>query len=170
MAQGYNWMFFLTLALIGASVIDDFRSRKVHNSLVIGILVVSIVASLAQSGPSVYLQILASMAAAFVFCLPLYLLRALGGGDLKLLVALSPLMVWSEVGGTLLFSLLWGSILGVVMVLLNGELKTFATNLVGLVTRAKIDQQKMHKMPYTVAILFGFLTQVSLAQAGVSLL
>ena len=170
MAAEFDWIFFVTLALISASVIDDLRSRKVHNSLVVWIFVLSLAAALLKSGPSVLMQVLISMLAAFVFCLPLYKLRALGGGDLKLMVALGPVMAWGTVGWTLAYSLVWGSILGLVMVIINRQTADFMRNLTSLAMRNPVPRQQLHKMPYTIAILLGFLTQASLAAKGVSLL
>ena len=167
-----NWglSFFLTLVLIGASVVDDLRSRKVHNSLVIAIFVIALVAAAFQSGWSAPFEVPPSILAAFVFCLPLYLIKAIGGGDVKLLIALSPLMSWPEVGWTLVFSLVWGAVLGIMMMITKKEFRSFAQNLKSMALRNPVNRQHLHKIPYTIAIFFGYLTQASLAQRGVSLL
>ncbi len=170
MLEGFSWIFFLTLALIGASVIDDFRSRKVHNSLNVTIFIVALIGSFIHLGFSGSTQILVSIFAAISFCLPLYLMRALGGGDFKLLLALSPLMSWPAVGWTLVFSLVWGTVLGLMIVIVKGEMLSFLRNLTSLALRNPVAKENLHKMPYTVAILLGFLTQVTLVERGVSLL
>jgi prepilin peptidase CpaA len=170
MFEGWNWIFLLTLALLGASVIDDLRSRKVQNSLVISIFVVAGWSALLFGGTASAAQILSSMLAAVAFCLPLYLMKAVGGGDFKLLIALSPLMNWSEVGWTVAYSLVWGALLGFVMVLLRKEVGGFLQNMKSLALKNPVKKDNLHKLPYTVAILLGFLTQASLAEKGVSLL
>lgn len=170
MSGGWNWIFFVTLALIGASVVDDLRSRKVHNRLVLSTFVVAILAQLLAVGLAALPTILISFVGAFAFCLPLYLLRAVGGGDVKLIMALSPLMTWADVGWMVVFSLFWGSIFGLIMIFLRGEAASLARNLTSLALRNPVERSSLHKLPYTIAILFGFLTQHSLVSKGVSLL
>lgn len=170
MFGGNEGLFFLTLALIGASVIDDIRSRKVHNSLVISIFIVAAWAAIQQAGASAALAVGTSLIAAFAFCLPLYLMKAVGGGDFKLMMALSPLLGWADLGWTLVFSLVWAVILGLIMIVLRKEVSSFANNLGSIALRNPVGQKELHKIPYTVAILFGFLTQFSLVERGVSLL
>ena len=170
MSESWSWSFFLTAALIVASVIDDLRSRKVHNYLVIAIFVVSLAAAAFKDGWAGAFEIPPSILAAFIFCLPLYLIKAIGGGDVKLLIALSPLMSWPEVGWTLVFSLVWGALLGIVMMITKNQFRSFVQNLKSMALRNPVSAQQLHKIPYTIAIFFGFLTQASLAQRGVSLL
>lgn len=97
-------------------------------------------------------------AAAAVF--PLYLLRVFGGGDVKLLLAASVMMSWKEVLITLFASMIWGSLLGVLQVFLKGQGKAFAHNLLAMANRAKLQEASVHKMPFTVALLFGYLTNL----------
>ena len=170
MLEGLYCAFIITLLLIGASVIDDLRSRKVHNSLVTSIFVVSVWSALAIFGAGSAVQIMTSIVGAFAFCLPLYLMRAVGGGDLKLVVAISPLWAWSDIAYTLAFSLVWGALLGIIMVLLRKESRAFFRNIFSMALKNPVEQKQLHKIPYTIAILFGFLTHWSLLQRGVSLL
>jgi len=170
MFEGIPWAFILTLLLLGASVGDDLRSRKVHNSLITSIFVVSLWSALAMYGISSVAQIATSMVGAIAFCLPLYLLRAFGGGDFKLMIAISPLLAWTDVGWTLAFSLVWGAILGLLMVVLKNELRAFLHNLFSLAIKSPVGEKSLHKVPFTVAIFFGFLTHWTLVQRGVSLL
>ncbi|MBX2996257.1 MAG: prepilin peptidase [Bdellovibrionaceae bacterium] len=170
MLEGLSSAFILTLLLIGASVIDDLRSRKVHNSLVTSIFVVSLWSAFALFGTAAAPQIAVSIVGAFAFCLPLYLLRVVGGGDVKLIIAISPLWAWSDIAWTLAYSLVWGAILGVLMVFLRKEGRAFLQNLFSLALTNPVEKKQLHKIPYTIAIFFGFLTHWSLLQKGISLL
>lgn len=158
-----NWdgTFFTALALLGASVIDDLRSRKVHNWLVAAIFAAAVLSSLYLNSPAAIPQMAVSFLAAAIFTIPLYFFKTLGGGDVKLLIAISPLFAWLDFGGLLIYSLFWGAILGLVSVLVRGEIKSFAQNLSGMALKNPIDPAKLHKIPFTVAILFGFLSQHS---------
>lgn len=162
--------FILTLLLLGASVWDDLRTRKVHNRLLISTFVLSLVSALFFLGPSAVLQIFSSILGAFAFCLPLYLLRVVGGGDFKLLIAISPLWTWSDIAWTLGYSLVWGAILGLVVVILRKELFQFIQNLKSIALKNPVEQKLLHKIPYTIAIFFGFLTHWTLMQKGISIL
>lgn len=170
MVQGSSWPFIITLLALAAGVIDDLRSRKVHNSLILKIFCVATLASLVLGGPSTIFQIVSAIIGAFVFCLPLYLTRTLGGGDVKLLIAISPLWGWADIGALLVYSLIWGAILGVFSIVLKGQLKPFLGNLLQMAIRNPVQKHQLHKIPYTVAMFFGFLTFYSLAERGITLL
>lgn len=170
MSGEWTGTLLVTLALLAASVIDDLRSRKVHNSLQTSIFVVALWTNFAFNGVAGLPQIGVSILAAFAFGLPLYMLKALGGGDFKLLVAISPLLSWPSVGWTLFYSLFWGALLGLVMVIVKREGASFFRNMTSLALTQPVKKENLHKLPFTVAILFGFLTQAELALRGVSLL
>lgn len=170
MSEGLYGPFTLTLLFIGASVFDDFRTRKVHNSLVISTFVLSFLAAIYFYSAASILQILTAIIGTFLFCLPLYLFKALGGGDIKFLVAISPLWTWSDMFGVLFYSLTWGAILGVVHVIIQGKFLSFVENFKSMALRQPVQETSLHKIPYTIAIFFGFLTQWSLIQKGISLI
>lgn len=152
----------LALLLLAVGVADDLRSRKVHNQIIIFGLIVSLIYLFAFEGFSGALAGLISAMTALVAILPMYLIRALGGGDVKLFVVTAFLMPWQGVLISLFASLVWGSLLGILQILLKGEFKILVTNLTSLFLRVRPQEQNLHKIPYTVALLFGFLTQLSL--------
>ena len=122
-----NWMQMgLSLALLTAAVIDDLRSRKVHNQLLLIFFVLTLGFILIMKGPGALLVSGLSLLTAVVATMPLYFLRAFGGGDVKLLFVLSLLLSWHEVLITLFSSLIWGSLLGLFQVMLKGPGKAFA--------------------------------------------
>lgn len=150
----------LATLLLLAGVVNDLRSRKVSNKLVVAGLIAGLVLMMATQGFHGFLLAGFSFGTAFIAVLPIYLMRILGGGDIKLFLAVSVLLGWKAVLITLFTSFIWGSILGVVQVILKGEGKAFATNMMALANRAKLSETQVHKIPYTVALFFGFLTSL----------
>lgn len=149
------------MLLLGA--VDDIRSRKVHNRLIAGIFISSLIVVTIVDGKIGLLDSLFSILTAFISVLPLYLLKALGGGDVKLFTAVSPLLTWKAVLVMLLGSLVWGALLGLFQVLLKGQGKALVQNMLGIFLRNKPAEQNLHKIPYTIALLFGFLTSLKIA-------
>ncbi len=149
------------MLLLGA--VDDIRSRKVHNRLIAGIFISSLIVVIIVDGKIGLLDSLFSILTAFISVLPLYLLKALGGGDVKLFTAVAPLLNWKAVLVMLLASLVWGALLGLFQVLLKGQGKALLQNMLGIFLRNKPPEQNLHKIPYTIALLFGFLTSLKIA-------
>lgn len=153
------------LGLLSA-VFFDLKTRKVPNQLILVFFAVAIFLSLLADGLQNIGGILASLGTAIIFVLPLYLLRAIGGGDVKLLIVFSILCSWNGVITTVFAALFWGSVLGVLQSIISGQGKVLAQNLVALALRTKQSEKVLHKIPFTVAILFGWLTHLSLINVG----
>jgi Flp pilus assembly protein protease CpaA len=85
---------------------------------------------------------------------------------MKLFLAVSVLLNWQQVVIALIGSLIWGSLLGIFQVVLKGEGQAFLQNLFAIFRRVKVPAQKTHQVPFTIALLFGFLT--SFVWTGVS--
>ena len=150
----------LTILLLLLAVIDDLRSKKVHNSLVIVSFAMALLFIVFFQGAQGIIPAALSMMTAALIIIPLYLLRILAGGDVKIFLAVSPMMSWEEILITVFASLIWGSILGLLQVFLKGQMKSFFANMMMIFHRSKIPAQKMHKIPYTVALFFGFLSSL----------
>jgi prepilin peptidase CpaA len=151
------------MLMLIASVVDDLRTKKIHNTLVLSCLAISLIFIGVSHGTAGYMPAVISLATAAVAILPLYLTRILGGGDLKIFAAVALLMSWQGVVITLLTSVIWGSVLGVLMVVMKGEGKAFAANLMSLAHLTKPKEAQLHKVPYSVALLFGFMTHLVLS-------
>lgn len=154
-----------TLVLIVGTV-DDLRSRKVHNALVLLLLPAVLLASFYFRGWEGFLIGLGAMVLALVVTIPLFSLRILGGGDVKLfaLFALavdSPNMFW-----TLVYSLIWGAMFGLTQAALQRRLLTLVRNTYRLASRQQLQVQELHKIPYTFALLLGWFTQLTLLRVG----
>ena len=154
-----------TVSLV-AGMVDDLRSRKVHNGLVLALLALTAVATLYFRGVEGSLAGAAAMALALAITVPLFMGRVLGGGDVKLFavfaLALSPApMFW-----TLVYSIIWGGLFGVMRAMLQGQLPMLVRNTTRAAARQKIQVQELQKIPYTFALLLGWFTQLTLMKTG----
>lgn len=146
----------LAFSLLALAMWDDLRTRKVRNQLLlVGFCLILALITMTQ-GFNGLLNSGLSMLTACVAVLPLYFLRVMGGGDVKLFVVVSLLFSWEQVLIALFASMIWGSFLGIFQVILKGQTKEFAHNLMAIAHRTKLRPEVTHKVPFTVALFLGF--------------
>ena len=161
-----NLALLVPTSILLAGVIDDLRSRKVHNWLVLSALVVALTFQVYSGGWETTQWGLLGFATAFFICLPLVLTKMLGAGDMKLLMAFGLATNITSVIGVTLFSFIWGAILGILQAILRGEIKSLLINTIKIAGMRAVPTTEYHKVPYTVALFFGWLTQLTLTQTG----
>lgn len=149
-----------TFTLI-AGMVDDLRSRKVHNELVLTLLALVAGSCFYFTGFEGLMTGTGAMLLALVLTIPLFAFRILGGGDVKLFavfaLAVNPLiMFW-----TLIYSFVWGALFGVTRAALSNQLLAVVKNTTKIGQRQKVEAQHIHKIPYTFALLLGWLTQLT---------
>ena len=158
-----------TLILI-SGVIDDMRSRKIHNQLIVGLAIFTLAAQFYMGGWDRLLTGTLGLGAGLLFCLPLVLARILGAGDMKLLAVFGLASDWTSVGAVLLLSLFWGAVLGIVRAALKGELTLLLYSTASVAMRKKPPASSLQQIPYSVALFFGWLTYLTVSRLpGVSL-
>jgi prepilin peptidase CpaA len=128
------WTIGLLLSLLLVAVVTDLRSRRIPNALVLTGICLALVAHAltlraevpALAGPLWWAPV-AGLAVGLAALMPLYLLRALGAGDLKLLAMVgafvgTPAVLWAAV-----YTLLAGGLLSLAMMFGSGvAARTFA--------------------------------------------
>jgi Flp pilus assembly protein protease CpaA len=153
-----------TLILI-AGVVNDIKSRKVHNYLVLILLVSSIINAYVFNGGFEGLKFgLFSFLVALAITLPLVLPKILGAGDMKLFMAFSFSVAPMATFYVLLYSFVWGALLGVARAFLSGQATLLFLNTLEIAKGGKkaVADSQLHKIPYTVALLLGWLTHLTL--------
>lgn len=138
--------------------IEDLRTKKIKNLTNILILIVGVLVALSPLSTTGWTDIFISIAYAFALTLPLFFLKVLGGGDVKLFVAVSPLITSSGILYCWVASLIWGSLFGLILIVLNGRLSTFFTNMKLIYFKVKPPEASLQKIPFSIALLFGYLT------------
>jgi prepilin peptidase CpaA len=144
--------------ILVAGVIDDLRTRKFHNWLFLACSALALLTVLIVNGWSgVYLSAL-GFAAGIAILLPVVLAGVIGAGDMKLLAAFGIVAGWNTVFSVAVMSLIWGAIFGIVKMAVSGQLKALVSNMLAIVTLKKREQLELHKIPYTIALLMGWLS------------
>lgn len=159
-------MWVVATLILVAGLVDDLRSRKVHNVLILGLLPVAAAASLYFRGFEGSLPGLLACVLALVATIPLFALGILGGGDVKLFAVFALAVDPASMFNTLLYSVVWGALFGLTRAALQKQLLTLVKNTYRLAGRQRLQMQELHKIPYTFALLLGWFTQLTYLRAG----
>jgi prepilin peptidase CpaA len=164
----------IVLIVLAAAVVSDIKTKRVDNRFVLGAFAIGTLFQVMTAGSPGLWALGSSVLTAIVLGLPLYLMRIFAGGDFKLLVAISTLLDWKTMITVILSSLVWGAVLGLFQTIIQGNLKVVFNNLIAIflniLSRKKPQLTQLHAMPFTVAILLGFLSHLTLSQVGWELL
>jgi prepilin peptidase CpaA len=159
--------FLLALALLMVGMGTDLSSQKYPNKIFLASMLVAATLSFAVDGIGAWQVILAQWGLAFAFFLPIYALKAVAAGDVKLMMAVAPLMSSQQLFLTILASLFWGGLLGLFSVILKNNLSSMWTNLQGLLLfRNRPKENSLNRIPYTVALLVGYLSSFLLQKTS----
>lgn len=163
--SGLGIALFLALATVW-----DVATRKIPNALNAAGAVLGLAFHLWRQGWSGLANSLAGFAAGFAVVLLLYLAGAVGAGDVKLFAALG---AWVGAAGVLycaMYSILYGGLIGIVVLLTAGQ---FGGWLRGLVYRcwmlavyrsaaaaasAPLRSETCHRIPFMLAVVPGVIT------------
>jgi len=149
-----------------AGLVDDLRSRKVHNALLIALAALAFVFSIYFRGLDGTALGVGCLLLALVATIPLFAAGVWGGGDVKLFAvfafAIDPVnMFW-----TLMYSFVWGAVFGLTKAALQKQLLSLVRNTYKVAMRQRVQMQEIHKLPYTFALLLGWFTQLTLLRVG----
>jgi prepilin peptidase CpaA len=165
--------FPLVLQLVLAAVavvagVWDLRTRRIPNWLVLtGLLLGFLLNGFLFLGPGLVRSALGFGLALLIY-FPMYLLRGMGAGDVKLMAALGAIAGWQRWIGIFIVSGILGGILAVLLTLARGRLRTTLWN-VGFIlselahfraphlTRAElnVDNPKAVTLPHGTVIALG---------------
>ncbi len=143
----FSFETVLWCLLITATVTDLMRG-KIYNLLTLPILLLGILIQLYFAGLTSLSAVLFSVGAAFVIFFPLYLLKAMAAGDVKLLMAFG---AWSSAPTVLklgILSVCIGAVVGLVILLRK---KGFLSSMKGIV------KNEQTRIPFAPAFLCAFM-------------
>jgi len=161
-----NPKIILAAVILITSVVFDLRSKKIPNQFILVSGGLALVLLLVLDGRSGLWPAMASLLTACTFTFPMFSLRAIGGGDVKLILVLALLLSWNAVLTTVLAAMVWGAMLGLFRIVFSGKLREFSTNLLHILKRSRPPTSQLSQFPFTVAILFGFMTACVLETRG----
>lgn len=179
-------------ALIGAlafAVVSDMHRGRVPNLLVVlGTVAATLFHSVAEPGLGVLddflpgsiglVPLTQGVMVGFVCLLPLYALRAMGAGDVKLMMMVGSFLGPLQTFGVVVLTFAAGGVLALAMALWQRSFKQLALNLRFMLTTSAVNaatgqsakfeplQQTAGRMPYAVAIAAGTLLQLYLVRSG----
>ncbi len=150
--------YILPAGILISSIVDDLRSKKIHNYLILIQAGVAVISVLIIQGPMALLYALAFMVLSLLITIPLVLLKVIGGGDMKLFAVLAlvlppRLMLW-----TFVCSFVWGALLGVVKALLDKRAVLLYFNMLLLFKLKPPATEQLHTFPFSVSLLLGWLS------------
>jgi prepilin peptidase CpaA len=154
-----------TITLV-AGMVDDFRSRKIHNALVLPLFVFVLVANFYFRGIEGSMIGFGALLLALIATIPLFSSGIWGGGDVKLFAVFAFAVDPAGMFWTLIYSFIWGAIFGLTRAALQKQLFTLVKNTYRLAMRQRLQAQEIHKIPYSFAILLGWFTQLTMIRAG----
>ena len=159
-----NWFLSVIAGVILiAGIVDDLRSRKIHNHLILFFIPLALLSVLVFKGGSALLSVsLISGLVSLLISIPLYALRMIGGGDVKLYFAVSLTLGLNATLWSFVYALPISLVFGLIRTLLKGEIKQFGINILDLIRLRKVDAQKTQTFPFSVALFLGWLTYLVL--------
>ena len=137
--------------------IDDLRTKKIHNKLLLFLLPLALAGAFFLKGFSLF-QIATAALLSLVITFPLYAAKALGGGDVKFFFVFALTVTWMEVWQTFFYALPWALLLGMVKLFFDKKLKIFFFNLFSLLKFQTVKKTSLHTIPFSIALFFGWMT------------
>lgn len=176
-----DWRTGILLLLLTGAAISDYRFRRIPNRLVLSGILFGVVYNTALP-PTPHDNIvfpLAGLGMGLLLFLPLYLVRVISAGDVKLLAMVGAFLGAGDTLRVALASMLAGGVLAILFVLLNGTALRMFRNLSTLFQLGIIDAMRgsapdlriydgasAGKLPYGVAIAIGTIVYLVLRQLG----
>lgn len=175
----------LLVALLVAAVWHDVRGRRIPNSIVFpgacaALLLHTLLASgdgffSANSGALGPLASIEGLALGLAILLPMYMLRAMGAGDVKLLAMVGAFTGPGAIVGIAIATMLAGGLLAIAVSVYTGNLAKMVNNsyhmvlhsvlgsIAGDVTTVPAPNAPSGKLPYAIAIAAGTASYLALA-------
>jgi prepilin peptidase CpaA len=154
------------IVFVCAAAWFDLRTQRIPNSLTVAGLAIALILRV-PLGLAALLQGLAGLALALAVSLVLYAIRAIGGGDVKLLAGVGAFMGSSEILGALGLIAVLGAGFAVISVIRRGLLPLLIFNTIDLVKSwrslgqsgqiRKLESPAALTIPYAIPIALGTL-------------
>lgn len=152
------FQFVLPGLILVSAMVDDLRSKKIHNVLIIISFVVAIVSIVILQGFSALFPAFGKLLVALGISAPLFFLKVLGGGDVKLYSVLALVLSPRILILSLILGFVWGAVLGVVKIILDKKAHLMLVNLLSLLKFKKLPSDTLHKFPFSIGLFLGWLS------------
>ena len=153
-----QFSYFLPGLILLIACVDDLRTRKIHNKLILFLLAFTLPAVFLMKGWEGLMSGFFSALLALLFAVPLSLARVIGGGDLKLFVLIAFSLNFKELFWIAIYSLPWALLLGLIKIALDKKLKDFFWNILFLFRHRTAKGLEFHSIPYSIALFMAWLS------------
>ena len=146
---------------------SDIRTRRIPNVLVLAGAGCGLALRTWSEGGAGMLDSFEGLALGMAFLLPLYLLRAAGAGDVKLMGAVGSFLGPEQMFGVVLCSFIAGGLLALAVSICSGKLRPLLDNLKclfiggmldvgsGRMPSLRVGAESVGHLPYAIAIAAG---------------
>ena len=167
------WIFLMIILIL--ATIYDLYKRKIPNILILFGLIFGLVSQLFMPHSLGFMQWGVGVLVGFICFFPLYFLRGMAAGDVKLMMLVGCFLGFPLVLTAALYSYVAGGVMAIMIVLAKGKLKQSLHNIKsiltplyikvtsgvdigdGLINKNNIEQASVGRMPYALAIAAGTL-------------
>lgn len=185
------WMFspaIILWGLLAAAVWHDVRSRRIPNRLVfsgalLGLLLNCVPFQIPGfmspvTEPAGLLMAFAGFALGLAFLMPMYMMKALGAGDVKMMAMVGAFLGPHPVFVAMILTFLAGGVMALAVAAWNGSLRKVGSNTYHLLLQSLMrgvagDMPQLEalavptgKLPYAIAIATGTMLYLVLAASG----
>jgi prepilin peptidase CpaA len=122
-------MAAVLLVYIALSILADVKCDKIPNALTAAAMAAGVIIRLVRAGPSCLPLIIADIVIAFLATFILFVIKALRGGDCKMLCAISAMIGMKDCGYVFLLSLIPATFIGIGMMIFTKK-KLFSKTMI----------------------------------------
>ena len=156
--EDYFWFLYcLPSFVLILSVGFDLWTKKIPNHFILALAAISIVFIWPTYGMEKIPFALLHCLLVILFLLPVYVLRIVGGGDVKLVAVLSLILPLNTLFNTVIAGFVFGGLLGLVKVIVDGKLYTLLWNLKSILKFKTSGTMDLTTFPFSVGLLLGWL-------------
>lgn len=173
----------LLAILVAVAAVFDIRYRRIPNWLVLTGIIAGLAWNLSASGWSGLGRSAEGLGLGFVLYFPLYLIRARGAGDVKLLAAVGAITGPGNCFWIFLLTAILGGIIAVILLLFRGRLRKTFFNVSWILQdllhfrapyrssdELDVTTAKGMRLPHGAMIAVGAVAFILMAQRGVTIL
>jgi prepilin peptidase CpaA len=169
--------------LVAIAAIFDIRYRRIPNWLVLAGIIVGLAWNVSNSGWSGLLYSLKGLGLGFILYFPLYLIRARGAGDVKLLAAVGAVAGPGNCLWIFLLTAVLGGIIALILLMFRGRVRKTFFNVAWIISdlihlrapyrssdELDVTTTKGLRLPHGAMIAVGVLAFIFIAQHRVNIL
>lgn len=176
-----DYKLFAVIILLAIAVISDLRTYRIRNAVTFGFMLLGLVSNLIADGVKGMLFSAQGLLLPVICLLFVYMMRAVGAGDVKLLSAIGAFMGSGFVFDVILYTFLCGGIIAALLILLrrNGlaRLRHLLFYIRGCILsmslleysdlKERFDGSKFH---FSMAVAFGTIMTMTMQKLGIAIL